>query len=246
MAQIREFDGGVAPRADGPGPFLIEGLPGVGLVGQIVVDHLVEELGMVGYAAVDCDGLPQVAVFEEDEYTVQPPVRLLSEGPLVALQSEVPVSPEGAEGFADCLVGWAEGEGVTPIMVSGLPSQYEDVPSVRAVSTGDGDRLVPDGVEPPNQGGVVSGPTGALLKEASDRDVDAVGLVVESDPQFPDPAAARVVIDEGIEPITGTEVNTSDLAERSEEIMERKERLAKRMGEAEEESTTATPTGMYH
>jgi uncharacterized protein len=226
-------------------PYLVEGLPGVGLVGQIIADHLEEALGMSYHASVDCEGLPQVAVFDEGVHDVQPPVRLLADedNDLVVLQSDVPVSPS-AEGFIDCLVGWIEEEGVTPLFVSGLPTRPEGTPSMFGVSTGDGDRLL-EGVETPQQAGVVSGPTGALLNETDDRDVDAVGLVVETDPQFPDPAAARVVIEDGVRPIAGIDVETGELVEKSEEIMETKEQLAKQMQDAKEESTTATTTGMY-
>lgn len=241
MAQIRAVS-----ELDLDSPFLVEGLPGIGLVGQIIVDHLDETLGMSYHATVDCDSLPQVAVFNEGVHDVQPPVRLLADekNDLVVLQSDVPVSPN-AEGFADCLTEWMVEEDVTPVFTSGLPANPEGVPSLFGVSTGDAEGLL-GGIEPPEKGGVVSGPTGALLKEASDRDMDAVGLIVETDPQFPDPAAARVVVEDGIAPITGVEVDTSDLVERSEEIMEKKEQLAKKMQEQEEESTTATPTGMYH
>ena len=227
-------------------PFLIEGLPGVGLVGQIIVDHIDDALGMSYHASVDCDGLPQVAVFEKGGHDVRPPVRIHAdeEKNLAVLRSDVPVSP-GAEGFPDCLVGWMEENEVTPVFVSGLPQQPEGVPSLYGVSSGDGEEVL-DGIEAPKNGGVVSGPTGRLLKETSDRGMDAVGLIVESDPQFPDPAAARVVIEDGIEPITGTDFDTSELVEKSEEIMEKKEQLAKKLQAGEEESSTATPTGMYH
>lgn len=241
MAQIRTIQ-----ELDVESPFLVEGLPGVGLVGQIIVDHLDEALGMTYHASVDCDSLPQVAVFNEDTHDVQPPVRLLAseENDLLALQSDVPVSPR-AEGFSDCLIEWMEEEDVTPIFVSGLPKRPdENVPSLFGISTGDGANLLGE-IETPEQGGVVSGPTGALIHEARERGMDTVGLVVETDPQFPDPAAARVVVDQGIAPITGVDVDTSELVERSEEIMDKKEQLAKQMQDADEESTTAKTTGMY-
>jgi len=240
MAQICTIQ-----ELDVESPFLVEGLPGVGLVGQIIVDHLNEALSMKHHAVVDCDSLPQVAVFEEGAHDVQHPVRLLGdeENDLLVLQSDVPVSPK-AEGFADCLVNWMEEQDITPIFVSGLPKKPEGVPSLFGISTGDGAELLGE-IEPPKQGGVVSGPTGGLIQEANDRDMDAVGLVVETDPQFPDPAAARVVVEKGVAPITGIKVGTSELVEKSEEIMETKEQLAKQMQDAEEESTTATTTGMY-
>jgi uncharacterized protein len=226
-------------------PYLVEGLPGVGLVGQIIADHLDETLGMSYHAAVDCEGLPQVAVFDEGVHGVQPPVRLLADeaNDLVVLQSDVPVSPN-SEDFIDCIVGWIEEEDVTPLFISGLPTRPEGTPSMFGVSTGEGDKLL-KGIETPEQAGVVSGPTGALLNETDDRDVNAVGLVVETDARFPDPAAARVVIENGIKPIAGVDVNTEELVEKSEEIMDAKKQLAEQLQDPQEDATTATTTGMY-
>jgi len=240
MAEIRTVQ-----ELDLDSPFVVEGMPGVGLVGQIIVDHLDDSFGMSYHAVVDCDSLPQVAIFEGGVHGVRPPVRLHAdeENDLVVLKSDVPVSPN-AEGFANCLLGWMEEVDATPLFVSGLPQRAEGVPSLYGVSTGDGDDLLSD-IEAPDSGGVVSGPTGALLKEAGDREMDAVGLIVEADPQFPDPAASRVVVEKGVAPITGVDVDTSALVEKSEEIMEKKEELAKKMQAEEEESSTATPTGMY-
>jgi uncharacterized protein len=73
----------------------------------------------------------------------------------------------------------------------------------------------------------------------------AIGLIVESDPRFPDPEAARVLIKNGIEPLVGIEVPVDDLVDRAEQIREAKERLAKRMQSGGEESTQARPIGMY-
>ena len=43
-------------------PTLVEGLPGVGLVGKLAADHLVDALDMVHYGTARCDGLPEIAV----------------------------------------------------------------------------------------------------------------------------------------------------------------------------------------
>ena len=71
-------------------------------------------------------------------------------------------------------------------------------------------------------------------------------MVVESDPQFPDPEAARALIQGGIAPITEVEVDVERLIEQAETIRGQREQLAKRMQQAgEDESTQATPLGMY-
>ena len=229
-------------------PTMVEGLPGVGLVGKIVADHLVDTFGMTHFANVHCEGLPKVAVFTGESAELSPPVRLYADEQrdLLVLQSDVPVSPGVAEEFAGCLTGWLANRDATPLYLSGLPAEKTDVPELYGVAHGDVAAVLDEhGIDPPTQDGVISGPTGALLYQARRDGLDAAGLVVESNPNFPDPAAARVVLTHGIGPIAGVSVDTDDLVEQAEEISAAREELAKRMQEAGQESSSAQPMGMY-
>jgi len=231
-------------------PMLVEGLPGVGLVGKLATDHLVDQLEMTHVASVGCAGLPRVAVYREDRRTLQPPVRLYAdeEHDLLALQSDVPVSPSSATEFVGCLTDWIADRDATPLYLSGLASQHEtdEPPAVFGAATGDGGQLLEEvGLDLPPESGVVSGPTGALLDEAGRRDLAALSLVVESDPRFPDPEAARQLLVEAIQPLTGVEVDTDTLIEQAEQIQDQKEQLAARMRQAEDESSRAQPLRMF-
>ncbi|WP_227376562.1 proteasome assembly chaperone family protein [Haladaptatus halobius] len=242
----------VADDVELDAPTLVEGLPGLGLVGKIATDHLVEEFDMTYYAGIDCDGIPQIAVYQDDDRELLPPVRLYAdeERNLVALRSDVPVSPDSAPEFATCVTSWIESNDATPLFLSGLPhqKQADEVPSLYGVATGDAGTLLDDhDISAPNETGAVSGPTGALLHRAGKEKLDAVGLVVQSDPQFPDPEASRILIEKGIGPLADVDANTDDLVERAEDIRQQKEQLAQRMQQAEsEESSQAQPLRMFH
>ncbi len=253
MGRIAVHDDGI----DLDSPTLIEGLPGVGLVGKIATDHLVEAFGMDHYASVYCDGLPSVGVYHAGEHTVQAPVRLYAdpERDLLALQSDVPVSTDTAGDFAGCVVGWLAANDVSPVFLTGRPAERDeasilaeddDVPTVYGMTTGAGSALESLDVDPPPESGAVSGPTGALLHHAAREGVDGVGLIVESDPNFPDPGAARALLEGGVEPITGVDVGVDVLADRAQQIREQKQQLAQRMRQAgDEESSQAKPLRMY-
>lgn len=232
-------------------PTLIEGFPGVGLVGKIIVDHLIEQFEMEHYANVHCEGVPRVATYQPDSSELVTPVRLYvdSDRELIALQSDVPIKPSAANAFANCVTGWFETENVLPVYVSGLPRQRDEqaeTPALYGVGTGGGaERLETAGIDTPAEMGMVSGPTGALLSHALDNDTTAVGFIVESDPQFPDPDAAKTVIEGGIEPVTGLDIETSELTDKAAEIEQARKQLLKRMQQATDESSRAEPIRMY-
>lgn len=229
-------------------PVLVEGLPGVGLVGKIAADHLVESYDMPAMATIDCEGIPEVAVYREGERAVEHPVRIHvdAERDLLVLQSDVPISPRAADEFAAHVTEWIVDRDATPIYLSGRPAEKDGVPALSGIATGDGEGLLEDAdVDPPDDDGAVSGPTGALLHEADRAGLGAVGLIVEADAQFPDPESARILLRDGIAPIAGIGIDTDRLVEQAEEISRAKERLAQQMQQADEASTRAGPLGMY-
>ena len=245
MAQISVLDDEVSLAE----PTLVEGFPGVGLVGKIATDHMIDVHEMIHYANVRCDGLPRVAVYQESDPAVTTPVRLYAdpERDLVALRSDVPVHPKAATEIANCLAGWFDATSTFPVFLSGLGREKdEEPPSLYGIATGDGgDALSDAAVDDPPESGLVSGPTGAMIAAALEHDRDAVGLIVESDPQFPDPEAARILIRDGIDPIVGTETSTDGLVDQASEIRNAKQQLAEQMQRATKESSQAEPLKMF-
>lgn len=233
-------------------PVLVEGFPGAGLVGKIAADHLVGTLGMTHYANVHCDRLPRAAAYADGDRTLRTPVRLYADvdSDLFVLQSDVPVAPEAANEFGECALDWFREESVTPLYLAGLqregPAGDGDGIGVRGVATGDAGTLLDGaGIGPPEGAGLVSGPTGALLNHALAAGIDAVGLVVDCDPQFPDPTAAKAVLEDGVAPIAGVDVATAELDESASQIQRAKERLAEQINEHEEKSSKVQPVRMY-
>jgi uncharacterized protein len=222
-------------------PVLVEGLPGAGLVGKIAADHLVEDFGMTYYGAVHCDGIPEVSVYRSNSSDVYPPVRLYAdaERDLVVLQSDVPISASQATGFADCVTEWIQEREAFPIFLSGLVEEKGNSPELYGVATGDAEDAIDEaGLVPPREGGMITGPTGALLHHAGERDIDAVGLIVQTEGQFPDPEAARAILEHGIGPIADVDVDTDALVEQAGEIQEAREQLAKQLQDTDEDQST--------
>ncbi|ATW87397.1 uncharacterized protein halTADL_0593 [Halohasta litchfieldiae] len=245
MAQIDIVDEQVSLER----PVLIEGFPGVGLVGKMAGDHLIDAFDMDHYANVFCESIPPVATYQKDNRELVTPVRLYvdAERELLVLQSDVPIGPEGATEFGNCVAGWFAETEILPVYISGLPRQTEETPALYGVSTDGtaGERLTEAGVDQPAEMGLISGPTGALLAHATEHDHTAVGLIVESNPQLPDPIASQVVIEQGIEPLADISVPTENLSTRAEEIEEARQQLIQRMQQANDDSSRAQPLRMY-
>lgn len=229
-------------------PTLIEGLPGIGLAGKIVTDHLQEEHPFEHYASVHCETLPQLSVYHEGDRQVRAPLRIYAdpEGKHLILSSDIPVRLDGRMTFIDCLTGWFEANEVFPIFLSGRPAT-SDERSVFGIGSGRGiDRLDAIDLPKPNEPGAISGPTGGLLHRCAELDLDAVGLVVDSDVQFPDPEAARLLIEAGVDPLTALETDVSSLLDHAEDIREQREALAESMRQAGQESSSqAQPLRMF-
>lgn len=244
MAHISVVDDDV----DLDSPTLVEGFPGVGLVGKIAADHLVDALDLSHYANVHCEGVPSIAVYDGAASALESPVRLYAsdDGDLLVLQSDVPISPDAATEFAHCFAPWLD-DTALPLFLAGMPTEErEGPPAVYGVHAGDAASVVDDADLPsPPERGAVSGPTGALLAHAVETDRRAVGILVEADPQFPDPIAARRVLEAAVHPITGLDVSLAQLAEQAEQIQDARERLARRMQAEEQKSSEAKPMRMF-
>lgn len=262
---------------------LIEGFPGVGLVGKITVDHLVEEFEMQHFADIHCEGLPKAASFGSGYSSLHTPVRLHADPDrnLIVLQSDVQVTPDAAYEFAECVSGWLDETGTTPIYVAGIAPDGEEDGETAGGPNGDGtpdggrDRAAPDGNVPiqsddgeetrirgvasgsavqlveeaglpaPEMAGMVSGPSGALLAQALEADLPALGLVVDTHANFPDPGAAKAILKRVIEPLAGVDVAVDKLDQQAEQVKNAKEQLAARVGAEDEMSSKATALRMY-
>ncbi len=246
MANIRRH----GSAADLEEPTLVEGFPGVGLVGKIATDHLVDTLEMRYYASVHCDGLPRIGVYRAGDRTARPPVRLyVSEThDLLALQSDAPIGSAAVEPVARCVTSWIVDQEATPIYLSGLAADLEEGErSLYGITTGEAaGHLERHDVPAPPEDGVITGPTGAFLDRAAHLEYDSVGVVVECDPQFPDPEAASVLIEDVIGPIADCSIDVQPLLEQASEIRQKREQLAQQMHAiTQEESTQARPLRMY-
>ena len=83
---------------------------------------------MTHHANVHCDRLPRAAAYAGGERAIRTPIRIHADADrdLLVLQSDVPVSPEAAREFGDCVADRFREESVTPLYLAGLAREGPD------------------------------------------------------------------------------------------------------------------------
>ena len=238
-------------------PILIEGLPGMGMVGKITTQHLIKQLAAKRIAFLYSPHFPYYVLVNK-----KGTVRLLrgeffcwrnqpEKNDLIFLTGDGQAQTiEGQYAVARCILDFAEKHAVKQIVtIGGYRNKVEKEPSVIAVSNNQ--RLLNAGLRAEaitsSNGNPIVGTAGLLLGLAKFRKIDAIGLLGENAGYLPDPLAAKSVakvllkmlhitvdlreLDEEIEKSKG-------LLKRMQELEERREEYAQRMSRVDYEKTT--------
>jgi uncharacterized protein len=230
-------------------PTLIEGLPGLGLVAAIAVDQITKQLELDQHGTIVSDDFPPVAAF--DDGRVRDAVRVYAgkDPAVMTLQSDIPIPPAAVDSLSQCVLSDLAEEFEQAIFLAGTPAESEDeIGEVVGVATTDDleAALTDAGITLADGSGVVGGVTGALLADCYHDDVPAAVLIVRSNPYIPDPAAARAVIEEALEPLVEFDIDTQELLEQAEEIQKQKQQIAEQLKQyqQQQDQQPAMP-GMY-
>ncbi|TQQ83069.1 proteasome assembly chaperone family protein [Halonotius terrestris] len=213
-------------------PVLIEGLPGVGHVGKLAAEQLVEELDSELVRQVYADEFPpQVTVDDEGvaDLTCAEFHAIETEGEgsdlLVLTGDHQAATNDGHYKLTAAFLDAAESLGVeTAYALGGVPTGelIEEYTVLGAVSDGDLKPPLEDaGVEFRSDepaGGIV-GVSGLILGLGDRRGMDAACLMGETSGYLVDPKSAQAVL-EVLQEVIGFEVDFSTLEDRAEEMEE--------------------------
>jgi uncharacterized protein len=226
-------------------PTLIEGLPGHGMVASIAVDRITDQLSLEHHGSVHSEELPAVTTFEDGRARDLVRVYAGAEPALLTLQSDVPV-PEAAFGaLAECILSDLVDSFGRAVFLAGVPAGDEDDHGrVSGIATTDGVEadIRAAGITLTEGVGIVGGVTGALAQACYHAEVPAAVLIVRANPYFPDPAAAKALIEEALEPLVEFDIETAELEEQAAEIRTRKGQIAQQLKQQQDEQI-ARPQG---
>ncbi|MFT4889721.1 MAG: hypothetical protein ACI9YT_000632 [Halobacteriales archaeon] len=243
-----EIDIEVVDEADPDRPVLVEGLPGVGHVGKLAADHLIEELDGTLVRRVYSEHFPpQVDIDEAGvaELTAAEFYAVETEGRdlLVLAGNHQAQSNHGHYRLTNAFLDVAEDFAVESVYaLGGVPTgelieEYDVLGAATDASTVE--RLEDVGVEfreDEPAGGIV-GVSGLLLGLGDRRDLSAACLMGETSGYLVDPMSARAVL-EVLTEVLEFEVGYGSLEDRAEEM----EEVINKIQEMESQQSTDVPS----
>jgi len=238
-------------------PILIEGLPGMGMVGRIATRFVIKQLGAKRFAELYSPHFPYYVLVNK-----KGSARLLraefsflknptQENDLVFLIGDSQAQTiEGQYEVASEIMRYAVKLGVkTIVTIGGYRKEAEEAPQVVAVSTNTEllkRALEAKAVASPS-GNPIVGTAGLLLGLARFMGIEALCLLGETRGYLPDPVAAKSVL-MVLKTMLSLQIDLSkldaqiekskEIVSRMREIEEKRERYARKMRRSEEERIT--------
>jgi uncharacterized protein len=221
-------------------PILIEGFPGIGLVGNIASQYIVNELNMTYLGAMSSKFFPPLAVLLGG--VVNMPVRIYEEANkgIVILTADVPVHPLASYDIGREIVSWAQSINVREMVcLAGITVMSEERRVFGAVSQKELLNKIKDMAEV-FELGTITGITGSIMNECRIRNLPAICLLGETASAEPDPRAAIATI-ETLNKIYSLGVSTVKLAEQAQQIEVQMAQLASQLKAASPEEQPQMP-----
>ena len=213
-------------------PILIEGYPGVGLVGHIAANFLVRELGMEMIGYVESPFIPPMALILEGK--PNPPLRFYGKDNVIVAVADIYVPPTLVNEIARELVNYLKEMNAGKVVSMGGIGIgfFKEQMDVWGVGARDelNKELEENGVKLLQYGSIM-GMSGRLLWEASRNNLDAYVLLGETFGDRPDPRAAANVI-EALKKLVPLEVSTEPLLQEARAIEEQLRRMHEQMEQA--------------
>jgi uncharacterized protein len=225
-------------------PLVIVGFPGIGLVGNITCQHIIEELGMKYVGSIDSKYFPPLAVLFNG--IVYMPVRIYeaSEKDIVVIISDIPIHPTASYDISKVLIDWMQKINTNTVI------------SIAGIATTTGERRVFGGATNTKwlerikekteifQVGTISGISGSIMTECFLRGMSAVSLLGETPGPNPDPRAAVQVINV-INGLFNISLDTEKLLSQADQIELELSKLAEQVKTTETSPPSRKEYPMY-
>lgn len=209
------------------GPIMIEGLPGVGHVGKLATEHLIEEFGAQKFADLYSPHFPHHVIVEKDGSVRLPRnsfylAKVGGKDLIIVAGDAQAVSSEGYYEIANKILDLAERFGVKRLFALGgyATGRYTSGKPRVVVSATDPSLLKECGnlgISGGEETGSIVGTTGLLLGLGKVRGIEGICLLGETHGALIDHRSTQSVL-EVLGTILGIKINTVVLEERAREV----------------------------
>ena len=199
-------------------PTLVEGLPGLGLVGTIAATYLVDKLKMEPLGYMVSDKFPPIAAIHNNIPLHPARIYKSKKYNMIVLLSEFIIPLNSVYPLSEAILDWAIEKKVGKIVslggivIRGEQDEVFGIASTQALVK----ELNANGIKTIKEG-ATTGVNGVLLAECASRNFPAVSLLAEAKPDYMDPKGAALVI-EALKRIVGLDIDTTDLVKESVEL----------------------------
>lgn len=222
---------------------LVLGLVGAGLVGQVAVNHIIDQLNMKEIAQVRSRHIPPSVVFMDGK--LKHPFRVYSnaEGSLCAVLCDIPLPSEGLYPITSALLDWAEEKGTKELVVpGGIPERRESLCAAEPEKCKECEQK---GVKMLTARVLVHAIASSFLSQCLTRKVTGVAFLTRAAAFMPDPEGASTLLNT-LGAVYGLKVDTGELLDKAKEIRQKLEEVAencRRMRRSE--TRRGSPGGVY-
>jgi len=200
-------------RFKSTGATAVMAFPGVGMVGNIALTHMIDKLGLKEVGHIDSPETPRVVLIHKNRPAY--PIRLYAGQDLVIILSELPVLAHATDELNDAIAGWLKKKKVKRLLIlGGFPNPKRasiKKPEIYGIPSDKGSEAVIKKLKlKPIKEGAVFGEQGMFLLKAMEEGIPALYLMSDSFLAFPDPASAASMI-QVLNKILGKKVETKQL-----------------------------------
>lgn len=213
-------------------PTIICGFPGMGLVGNIVSQFLMDQFKMIPCGYVESRLFPPVAIVYGG--LVKSPVRLYEnpEREIVIVFSDIPIDPVISGEVGKSIVNWAMN--VNPkdvVAIAGLATTSEEHRVFAAGATPEDLERVKNNAQV-FEVGTISGVPGVIMNECKIHNIPAICMLGETRGANPDPRSAAELV-KALAKIYDWKIDVNVLLKEADQIEQVMHKLSEQVGEAE-------------
>lgn len=191
---------------------LIEGFPGIGLVGTIAAGYIVEKRKMEPIGYISSDKFPPMTTIHQGRPYFPARIYRDKRGDFCVLFAEFVVPASSVNDLSSLILQFAKQKGIKQIVsLAGMSSQKEGGTDIFAIASNDetANYLKNKRVKM-IQEGVTTGVSGVLLAKCAADNFPAFSLLAESKSGYPDPRASATLV-EKLDGLLGLKIDIKSL-----------------------------------